>query len=150
MGRICKEKSSKSSQVMKRCKKLNTECKGCSPHFCRNPFMVFLEHFRKNRKCPLSAYRSAAVAGKMWNNMNIIARAPYIKFARTYQYTFKPKRKKVNYVVNKIRHLVETDKLDLHSLWRLCGRMGSWNDCIMDSVFTLDDEMNDFSDSDCR
>lgn len=149
MVRICKEKSSKSNQALKRCKRLNSECKGRTTHFCRNPFMVFLEHFRKSRKCSLSAYKRAEIAGKMWKHMDNIAREPYINFARTYQYSYKPRRKKVNYVVNKIRQLAASDKLDLHSLWRLCARMGSWNDCIMDSAFTLDDEMNDFSEPDC-
>lgn len=149
MDRFCRSKCSRSFKAFKRRRNiLNEECKGLSPRFCRNPFMVFLEHFRKSFKCPYSAYECSIVAANMWNQMDSVEREPYVKFAENFQYTSKPKQSKVIYVMNKIRELVDNKCLDLHTLWRLCSIMGAWNECIMDITFRMDDEADDCTDED--
>lgn len=147
MYRNCKAKFSRYSHTVKRRRNILTEeCKGLSPRFCRNPFMVFLKHFRKSFKCPYSCYESAVVAAQMWNEMGSIERKPYVKFATNYQYTCKPKRPKIRYVVNKIRELLNKEYVDLHTLWRLCATMAAWNDRVIDVTLCMDDELNDCPD----
>lgn len=143
MNRICKSKALRSCKRFKRRRNvLNEECKGLSPRFCRNPFMVFLEHFRKSFRCPYSSFECSIIAAKMWNQMDSVEREPYIRFAENYQYTTKPKRTKTIFVMNKIRELVDSQCLDLHTLWRLCAIMGAWNECIMDITFHMNDELD--------
>lgn len=147
MYRKCKSKSLRCFHAGKRQhNKLTEECKGHSPRFCRNPFMVFLEHFRKSFKCPYSCYESATVAAKMWNEMDTIARQPYIKFATNYQYTCKPKRRQMLVMVNKIRELLDKEYVDLHMLWRLCSIMAAWNDRVMDVTLCMNNGQNDSPD----
>ncbi|EDV59479.2 uncharacterized protein Dere_GG10619 [Drosophila erecta] len=72
----------------------------------RNPFFRFLAHFRKcfnNCLGHLPSGRVTLIASKMWNCMSQAEKEPFIAAARRFNYTYRSRSKKVNWVLEKLR-----------------------------------------------
>ncbi|KAH8394710.1 hypothetical protein KR222_002240, partial [Zaprionus bogoriensis] len=138
---VCKQKSKKKSessvcQAASCCSKSSKTSLSARrrARYFRNPFLVFLADFRKRWTCRLSAYESAAMAGKIWSCLTEEERDPYVKIARNYQYVYRSKNTVVNWVLHTIREFVEKDPLDRDCLLRLVAQIGAWNDGVMAGI----------------
>ncbi|XP_034476385.1 HMG1/2-like protein [Drosophila innubila] len=149
------EKNSKSSchstQSESKCPKSVKKYKNQSALHCRNPFLIFLQQFRnkeRTQRYNMSAFESSAVAGHLWQRMTDAEKTPYIRIAHKYNYVFKSRNRKVNWVLRKLRQVLADGKLELHFMMQLASKMASWNERIMSNVFGLDDDSSDDCEDD--
>ncbi|KAH8389855.1 high mobility group B protein 5 [Drosophila serrata] len=103
----------------------------CSPKNSagRNPFFHYLAYFRKRNKvklCHLSSCKVALLAGRQWTNMSPEEREPFICAARSSSYTYRPRRKKVNYLLGNLQEYVAGGECQAQALWNLMRGMKSW------------------------
>ncbi|XP_030556779.1 uncharacterized protein LOC115759825 [Drosophila novamexicana] len=122
-----------------RCKVNTSTCNG-------KPFLIFVTHFRKNQKVRdyyLSDSQCLRIASKVWNRMSAAEKQPYVNESRNFNYVFKSRNKKVNWVIRKLRQVVADGQLHLRRLWELAAKMSAWNRRVMDKIEAQEDEMKD-------
>ncbi|EDW72496.2 uncharacterized protein Dwil_GK19321 [Drosophila willistoni] len=72
------------------------------------------------------------MAGKKWNSMNMVEKAPFLNAARRANYVFKLKNNPdANMVLDKLRGSVAGGKLDLQILWVLIEAIQSWRESVL-------------------
>ncbi|KMY92343.1 uncharacterized protein LOC6733594 [Drosophila simulans] len=108
--------------------KHNDDCNG------RNPFFQFLAHFRKcSNNClgHLSSGRVTLIASKVWNCMSLSERKPFIAAARRFNYTYRSRSKKVNWVLEKLRKTAAGEECRPQAQWMLMDFLKSWQESVV-------------------
>ncbi|KRF79747.1 uncharacterized protein Dvir_GJ21829 [Drosophila virilis] len=135
-----------SMQTGWKCIKNSSRCKVNTAPCNGKPFLIFVTHFRKNQKVRdyhLSDSQCLRIAGKVWNRMSVAEKQPYVNESRNFNYVFKSRNKKVNWVIKKLRQVVADGQLHLRRLWELAAKMAAWNRCVMDKIQAQEDEMKE-------
>lgn len=121
------QKSKRSMKCRKACAR--TKPKGTG----RNPFFRFLAHFRKcnrDRLCHLPSRQVALMAGRQWTRMSPTKKQPFIRAARSSNYTYRPRSRKVNWLLAKLRGAMARE-CQAQALWMLMSGMKSWQECLL-------------------
>ncbi|KAH8237077.1 hypothetical protein KR038_003879 [Drosophila bunnanda] len=95
----------------------------------RNPFFHYLAYFRKCNKaglCNVSSNKVALLAGRQWTSMSPEEREPFINAAKTSNYTYRPRNKKVNFLLGSLQEYVEGGECQAQALWNLMRGMKTW------------------------
>ncbi|KAH8304555.1 hypothetical protein KR059_012266, partial [Drosophila kikkawai] len=101
----------------------------------RNPFFQYLAFYRKrNRKRlgHLPSCKVALLAGRRWTRMSPDQREPFISAANSFSYTYRPRSKKVNWVLGNLQEYLAGGECQAAALWKLMRSLKSWQQhCVL-------------------
>ncbi|XP_039502158.1 uncharacterized protein LOC120458541 [Drosophila santomea] len=110
----------------------------------RNPFFRFLAHFRKcfsNCLGHLPSGRVTLIASKVWNCMSRTEKEPFIAAARRFNYTYRSRSKKVNWVLEKLRESA-AGVSQPQAQGVLINSIRSWQESVLKDLLVLDYNQN--------
>lgn len=119
--------------------KQNNDCNG------RNPFFQFLAYFRKcSNNClgHLPSDRVTLIAGKVWNYMSLSEKEPFIAAARRFNYTYRSRSRKVNWVLAQLRKSAAGEECRPQAQWMLMNFLKSWQESVVRNLLDLDHNQN--------
>ncbi|KAH8285662.1 hypothetical protein KR054_011968, partial [Drosophila jambulina] len=101
----------------------------------RNPFFHYLAHFRKcnrDRLGHLPMCRVALLASRRWKRLTPDEREPFLFAASCGSYTYRPRSKKVNWLLENLKEYVGGGECQAQALWKLMRSLKAWQQhCVL-------------------